>query len=115
MTWVVLNDPIPAGAIILGSGLGGDSKQLVADQKYTEDILPTFEERMFDSFRAYYAFIPKGRFTIEYTVRLNHSGRFNLPPSRVEALYAPEVFGALPVDPINVKKITFRPPDVCFY
>jgi hypothetical protein len=25
MTWVVVDDPVPAGASILGSGLGGDS------------------------------------------------------------------------------------------
>ena len=30
---------------------------------------------------------------MEYTVRLNNVGDFALPPSRVEALYAPEMFG----------------------
>jgi uncharacterized protein YfaS (alpha-2-macroglobulin family) len=29
-------------------------------------------------------------------VRLNNVGDFALPPTRVEAMYAPEVFGALP-------------------
>jgi len=33
---------------------------------------------------------------LEYTVRLNNAGRFALPPSRVEAMYAPETFGELP-------------------
>jgi len=40
--------------------------------------------------------------TVEYTLRLNQSGRFNLPPTRVEALYAPEMFGELPNDMIEV-------------
>ena len=29
---------------------------------------------------------------MEYTVRLNNVGDFALPPSRVEALYAPDVW-----------------------
>jgi uncharacterized protein YfaS (alpha-2-macroglobulin family) len=37
-----------------------------------------------------------GRHVIEYTVRLNNPGRFALPPSRVEAMYAPESFGESP-------------------
>jgi uncharacterized protein YfaS (alpha-2-macroglobulin family) len=48
-----------------------------------------FIERAFDGFRAYYDFVPKGRFTVEYTLRLSQTGRFALPPTRVEALYAP--------------------------
>ncbi len=30
---------------------------------------------------------------MEYTLRLNQSGTFQLPPTRVEALYAPEMYG----------------------
>ena len=33
---------------------------------------------------------------MEYTVRLNNVGDFALPPSRVEAMYAPEMFGEAP-------------------
>ena len=33
---------------------------------------------------------------VEYTVRLGQAGVFHLPPSRVEALYAPERFGEWP-------------------
>jgi len=40
--------------------------------------------------------MPKGSWTAEYTMRLNNDGLFNLPPSRVEALYSPEMFGELP-------------------
>ncbi len=57
---------------------------------------PTFEERRFDAFRAYYEFAPKGRWTMEYTVRFNNAGHFELPPTRVEALYLPEMFGEWP-------------------
>jgi uncharacterized protein YfaS (alpha-2-macroglobulin family) len=34
--------------------------------------------------------------TLEYTLRLNNAGDFALPASRVEAMYAPEMFGELP-------------------
>ena len=47
--------------------------------------------------------MPKGQFSVEYTVRLNNDGRFQLPPTRVEAMYAPELFGELPVAEMVVK------------
>ena len=37
-----------------------------------------------------------GKHTLEYRVRLNSAGRFQLPATRVEAMYAPDVFGATP-------------------
>jgi uncharacterized protein YfaS (alpha-2-macroglobulin family) len=35
-------------------------------------------------------------------VRLNNAGRFELPPTRVEAMYAPEMFGELPNGTVTV-------------
>ena len=101
-TWVVLNDPVPASATILGSGLGGDSAQLAAGEKNRGWQRPAYEERAFDGFRAYYSYVPKGKFTVEYTVRLNNAGRFEMPATRVEAMYAPEVFGEAPVAKMDV-------------
>ena len=40
--------------------------------------------------------MPKGSFSLSYTVRLNNAGQFGLPATRVEALYAPEMFGEAP-------------------
>jgi uncharacterized protein YfaS (alpha-2-macroglobulin family) len=57
---------------------------------------PTYVERSFSAYRAYHAMLPKGRLTIDYTLRLNNAGNFALPPTRVEAMYAPDVFGELP-------------------
>ena len=79
-----------------GTGLGRDSQILTQGERRQGWVWPAFEERKFDSFRAYYAFVPKGRWTVEYSVRLNNPGEFLLPPTRVEALYAPEMFGELP-------------------
>ena len=96
MTWVVVNDPIPAGSAILGTGLGRDSQLLTTGEEKKGWVFPIFEERSFEAFRAYYEFVPKGEWTLEYTVRLNNSGEFHLPPTRVEALYAPEMLGEIP-------------------
>jgi uncharacterized protein YfaS (alpha-2-macroglobulin family) len=96
MTWVVVDDPIPAGASVLGSGLGRDSQIATAGERRTGWTWPAFEERLHTGYRAYYEWVPKGRFTVEYTVRLNNEGRFALPTTRVEAMYAPEMFGEVP-------------------
>ncbi len=102
MTWVVVNDPIPAGATHVGTGLARDSAMLAAGGATGEGPAPVFIERAFDGLRAYYDFVPKGRFTIEYTMRPSQAGRFALPPTRVEALYAPDVFGEIPNATIEV-------------
>ncbi|HWN57187.1 MAG TPA: alpha-2-macroglobulin family protein, partial [Methylomirabilota bacterium] len=104
MTWVVVNDPIPAGASHLGTGLGRDSEIATSGEKINADSFswPVFSERAFDAFRAYYEYVPKGAFEIEYTIRLNQSGTFKLPPTHVEALYEPEMRGDLPNVPFEV-------------
>jgi hypothetical protein len=96
MTWVVVDDPIPASATVLGSGLGGDSKIATGGERSTGWVYPAFQERTFEGYRAFYSFVPKGKWSVEYTVRLNNPGQFNLPPTRVEAMYSPEMFGASP-------------------
>ncbi len=96
MTWVVIDDPIPGGAAILGSGLGRDAASLTAGEMRAGAAGPMFVERSFEAYRAYYEFVPKGHFKLEYTVRVNNPGRFDLPATRVEAMYAPEMFGAVP-------------------
>jgi uncharacterized protein YfaS (alpha-2-macroglobulin family) len=104
MTWVVVNDPVPSGSSILGTGLGRDSEILTRDEKQTGWVWPAFEERSFEAFRAYYEYVPKGSWTVEYTVRLNNDGDFVLPETRVEALYAPEMFGMLPNRKMEIAK-----------
>ena len=96
MTWVVVADPIPAGATILGAGLARDSEVAQAGERKAGDAWPAYEERSFEAFRAYYEYAPKGKWMVEYTVRLNQDGEFSLPPTRVEAMYAPEMFGVTP-------------------
>ena len=103
MTWVAIDDPVPAGSTILGSGLGGQSALLTRQEGSEGDAWLAFEERRFDAFRAYYRYVPKGRWTLEYTVRLNNPGEFHLPATRVEAMYAPEMFGEAPNADVKVE------------
>jgi uncharacterized protein YfaS (alpha-2-macroglobulin family) len=106
MTWAVITDPVPGGATILGSGLGRDSAIATQGEKREGYGWAAFEERSFESFRSYYQFLPKGVVKMEYTIRLNNVGEFSLPPSRVEAMYAPEVFGETP----NARVKVLAPP-----
>ena len=101
-SWVVVDDPIPASASILGTGLGSDSAIAAGEERRRGWVQPDFEERTAGAFRAYYSWVPKGRWRIEYTVRLNNDGRFSLPPTRVEAMYQPEMFGEAPNAPVVV-------------
>jgi uncharacterized protein YfaS (alpha-2-macroglobulin family) len=103
MTWVVVDDPLPAGSTALGRGLGGDSTIATQGERRQGTVWPAFEERTFTSYRAYFRYVPKGRFVTEYTVRLNNPGTFNMPATRVEAMYAPEMFGEIPNAAWNVQ------------
>lgn len=96
MTWVVINDPIPGGGTITGNGLGRDEQINRSSEKQDNRAWLAYEERSFEAFRAYYRYMPKGSFSVEYTVRLNNPGTFGLPATHVEAMYAPEMFGEAP-------------------
>src|SRR5262249_40519024 len=100
MGWVVVDDPIPAGASHLASGIGSRAG---THPDELDRLTPTFVVRTCPAFHAYYDYVPKGRFVVEYVIRLSQPGTFQLPPTRVEALYAPETFGELPNSPLEVR------------
>ncbi|HYN60242.1 MAG TPA: alpha-2-macroglobulin, partial [Rubrivivax sp.] len=102
MSWVVVSDPVPAGATLLGSGLGRDSALATRTERREGSAWLAFEERSFEAMRSYFEFMPRGRHVVEYSLRLNNPGRFVLPPTRVEAMYAPQSFGELPNAPLEV-------------
>ena len=95
-TWVVIDDPIPGGAAILGTGLGNDDAISTGSEKDDQRGWLAWQERSAGAFRAYYRYLPKGALSVEYTMRLNNPGRFGLPQTHVEAMYAPEMFGESP-------------------
>lgn len=100
--WVVVRDPIPAGGTHLGTGLDGSSNLL--DRVPKRNAPPTeiqdwpteYEERSHANFVSYAAYLPRGKYRLNYRIRLNSAGEFKLPPSRVEAMYSPETFAEVP-------------------
>ena len=103
MTWVVVDDPLPPGAVVLGSGLRGQSSMLAGGGFVSDGGRPLYVERGVDSYRAYYGRMPKGRLILAYHVRYNTAGEFHLPPARVEAMYAPEMHAEWPIEPMVIK------------
>ncbi|MEX1165912.1 MAG: MG2 domain-containing protein [Hydrogenophaga sp.] len=103
MTWVVVSDPVPGGASILGNGLGRDSLISTQGEQQRGNAWPAFEERSFEAYRSYYRYLPQGSTQLQYTLRLNNVGDFAVPPTRVEAMYAPEVFGEAPNPRLKVE------------
>jgi alpha-2-macroglobulin len=93
--WVVITDPVPAGATIVGK-LGGQSEILAETAQASEGGYPSYAERARGEWRGYYAWMPAGKTVTEYVVRLNGTGEFRMPPSRVEAMYSPEIRAQLP-------------------
>jgi hypothetical protein len=80
----------------------GGSSLLTAGEKSRGWAWAAFTERSFEAFRNYYEYVPKGKWATEYTIRLNNEGKFHLPATRVEALYAPEMFGEIPNKEVEI-------------
>jgi alpha-2-macroglobulin len=100
--WVVVSDPVPPGATIIGD-LGGQSGILAAAMGGGEGTQPAYVERGRDAWRGYFDWVPAGRFTVSYAMRLNGTGQFNLPPTRVEAMYSPDIRAQVPNKGIQVR------------
>ena len=103
MTWVVLDDPVPAGAVVQDRGLGRDSAIATQGQQSTGNAWPSYQEIGYSGVKSYFHYVPKGEFSIAYTLRLNTRGEFVLPATRAEAMYAPEVFGETPSPKLMVQ------------
>lgn len=102
MSWVVVDDPLPAGA----SHLAGDTlrqSRIQSGEPSDSWNGPTFEERKPEAWRAYFDWMSKGRTELDHTMRLNQSGVLRLPPTRIEAMYAPEMFAEIPNAAITVE------------
>ena len=77
-TWVVVEDPLPISATVL------------------ETSPATAVERKEDLVRFYYQWLSANTETISYKVRFNQAGTYQLPASRIEAMYSPDIYAELP-------------------
>lgn len=105
LVWTVISDPVPAGASILGGGLGRDSAIATSGESGDDQgwNRPSFIERDAGVYRAYFEVMDVGTQTLEYTVRINAPGEFHLPPTRAQALYQPDVYASLPNQTFHVE------------
>ena len=78
MTWVVVDDPLPPGAVVLGGDLAGQST-MAASGFVSGGAWPLYVESGLDSYRAYYQRVPKGTFQTCLRCALQHGGR--VPPA----------------------------------
>ncbi|TAG06100.1 MAG: hypothetical protein EAZ43_01015 [Betaproteobacteria bacterium] len=89
--WLGIDDPVPAGATVLGglSKLAGVAEETRTWQGYR------YVERTFTNVRSSFEWVSKGKHSFSYELRLTTPGKFALPPTHAEAMYAPEVNGQL--------------------
>ena len=89
--WLAVDDPVPAGSTVLGglSKLGNVSEPPRTWGGYR------YIERTFTNVRSSFEWANKGQHSFSYEIRLTTPGKFALPPTHAEAMYAPEVNGQL--------------------
>lgn len=102
-TWVALDDPLPAGAVVIDGGLKrGLAPMPTPPARGVATAWPSFVERRAEAYRAYFEELPRGRWQVEYSIRLNAGGRFVLPATRVESMYEADRFAAVPNPTLEV-------------
>ncbi len=99
-TWVVVDDPLPAGASVSATGLFGRDPERVGRREWRDPrddaSQLAYVDQRFDRYQAFFSRVRAGHFEVDYTMRLDTAGRLGLPATRVEAMYAPEMFGEWP-------------------
>lgn len=101
---VVVDDPLPAGLEALDYGIDTTS-QAARDAEGTRDDTKTVwlgttfraadsrREVRDDRVLTFYRHIEPGMYRVQYLARATSIGTFVVPPTRIEAMYAPEVYG----------------------
>lgn len=107
-SWVAISDPIPSGASHLGNGLLGESEMLDKPRTFSQsdvnDYPIEFEEKRNTQYIGYAGYLPAGTYKINYRIRLNSAGKFNLPNTRIEAMYDSECFGESPNELMEINE-----------
>ena len=89
---VVLDDPIPAGfEAVNQSFASGRSGPFGGDDRGAHEV--THRELRDDRVVTFFDELPAGQLRTSYVLRVVSGGRFAVPPTRAECMYAPEVFG----------------------
>lgn len=91
---IAIIDPLITGSQVVGR-ISNQSSDYYWDYTYS-DVRDGF-------MRVYYEYPYSKEILYEYSVRLNTKGYFNLPPTRVELMYMPDIYAELPNSSLEVK------------
>ncbi|HVE12215.1 MAG TPA: MG2 domain-containing protein, partial [Elusimicrobiota bacterium] len=97
-TFVVLDDPVPAGYEIVDASYAVESSEDAAALEQAAGARPWwgsfFRSEKYDDRIAVFAdYLTAGTHTYSYLVQATTPGTYWTPPTRVEQMYQPEVFG----------------------
>ena len=96
--WVVINDPLPAGFEVVPRWSRIESKDVKKWRMWMR------HEVYFDRVIAYARHLSRGVYVLRYPVRAIVPGKFSLPPTMVQEMYTPSVFGRTEGRMIEVKE-----------
>jgi uncharacterized protein YfaS (alpha-2-macroglobulin family) len=99
--YVQLEDPIPAGAEIVDTGLATSSQLAESPSLRREKVSPyhwwwywySRSELRDDRVVLFAGYLSKGAYEYSYTFRASSAGQFNVIPAFANEQYFPEVFG----------------------
>ncbi|GJQ21940.1 MAG: peptidase inhibitor [Bacteroidia bacterium] len=94
--FVVVDDPVPAGFEIINTSLLTSGTNLRREERSEGDWWsnPFRHRESYDDRALFFAdYLPANVYTLTYLVRATSYGTFNMPSTRIEGMYEPEVFG----------------------
>lgn len=113
---VVLDDPLPAGLEALDYDLDTSSESARAAEEKASDAVektrwlgtsfrsaPSRREVRDDRVVTFFRRIEPGMYRVTYLARATSLGTFVVPPTRVEGMYEPEVFGRTAASSLTVR------------
>jgi uncharacterized protein YfaS (alpha-2-macroglobulin family) len=99
--YVVIDDPIPAGFEIINTSFLTSGNNL--DQEEGRNWLIDHKEMKDDRALFFADYMQAGVHTISYLVRVTSFGTFQMPSTKVEQMYEPEVFGQTASEAVTVE------------
>ncbi len=97
--YVVVDDPLPAGFEAINLTFETSGRDLAVPEEQTDRyrwwyVNPFRHTEMYDDRVLLFAdYLPAGVHTFNYLVRVTSFGNFQMPSTRAEGMYEPEVFG----------------------
>lgn len=96
-TFVVLDDPVPAGFEIINTSFQTASvaeREQEHGQAEWWGFNPFRHREQYDDRALFFAdYLPAGVYSVSYLVRVTSFGTYQMPATRVEGMYEPEIFG----------------------